>query len=166
MNLKHKKIDLSGLDLEIDIEAAKGFIDHRIEKKSPATQRIFDNQMKMALRAHECGMSPTELIDFTCNKGWTAININYTKSAVNREMQALSEIRGSHDDTQWNRFGNKSNQRDVLQINHNTHSLEAIDRPNEQGRDSSIQRSLPARTEGIDARNGGEHRHDDSSWDQ
>ena len=164
MNLKHKKIDLSGLDIEIDIEAAKGFIDHRIEKKSPATQRIFDNQMKMALRAHECGMTPTELIDFTCNKGWTAININYTQSAVNREMQALSEIRGTHDDTQWNRNG--INQRDVLSPNNDTHRLESGSRSDPRECNTSVQRFIPAGAENGDDRDGNKQRSDDTKWDQ
>ena len=164
MNLKHKKIDLSGLDIEIDIEAARGFIDHRIEKKSPATQRIFDNQMKMALRAHECGMTPTELIDFTCNKGWTAININYTKSAVNREMQALSEIRGTHDDTQWNRNG--TNQRDVLPPNNDTHRLESGSRSDSRECNTSVQRFIPAGAKSGNDRNGNKQRSDDTKWDQ
>ena len=64
MNLKHKKIDLSGLDIEIDIEAAKGFIDHRIEKKSPATQRekplvaILEQRTTMPCKSTVRTMSP------------------------------------------------------------------------------------------------------------
>ena len=89
--MKYKNIELDGLDLEIDIEAAKGFIDHRALKKKPLTQRAFDQAMVKALQAFQVGMTPTELIDFTCEKGWDGINLVYTAAAKNREMMAMQE---------------------------------------------------------------------------
>jgi hypothetical protein len=89
--MKKSKIDISGIDLEIEPEAAQDYVQHRINKGKPLTQRAFNNAMKSALRVHEVGMTPTELIDWTIEKGWDGINLNYTKSALMREGQAIIE---------------------------------------------------------------------------
>jgi len=89
--MKKTKIDISGIDLEIDPEAAQDYVEHRINKGKPLTQRAFNFAMKKALQAHEVGMTPTELIDWTIEKGWDGININFTKSALMREQQAIIE---------------------------------------------------------------------------
>ena len=86
------KISLAQLDLEIEQDAALSYIEHRKLKKKPLTQRAFDQAMKKALLAFEVGMTPTELIDWTIDKGWDGINIAFTKSALNREVQAIAEI--------------------------------------------------------------------------
>ena len=88
---KSTKIDYTGLDLEIEIEAAQSYVEHRINKGKPLTQRAFNQAMAMALRAHEVGMTPTELIDWTVTKGWDGINISFTKSALSRERIAEFE---------------------------------------------------------------------------
>ena len=88
------KISLAQLDLEIEQDAALSYIEHRKLKKKPLTQRAFDQAMKKALLAFEVGMTPTELIDWTIDKGWDGINIAFTKSALNREVQAVAEISG------------------------------------------------------------------------
>ena len=91
--MKYKNIELDGLDIEIDIEAAKGFIDHRINMKCPLTPRAFYQAMNESLRAFEVGMTPTELIDWTVTtKGWKGINIAYTKNALAGEFEALKNV--------------------------------------------------------------------------
>lgn len=88
---KNTKIDFTGLDAEIDIDAAKSYVQHRINIGKPLTQRAFDQAMKRALEAFEVGMTPTELIDWTVEvKGWQSINIAYTKNALESEMEALN----------------------------------------------------------------------------
>jgi hypothetical protein len=89
--MKKTKIDISGIDKGIDPEAAQDYVQHRINKGKPLTQRAFNQAMKKTLQAHEVGMTPTELIDWTIEKGWDGININFTKSALMREQQAIIE---------------------------------------------------------------------------
>ena len=93
--MKYKKIDLSGLDMEIDIEAAKSYIEFRIECKKPLTQRAFNQAMQTALQAYRVNMTPTELIDWTVAKGWHGININYTIAQLQKEQDAISSTRGT-----------------------------------------------------------------------
>jgi hypothetical protein len=76
------KIDFTGLDAEIELEAAKSYVQHRINIGKPLTQRAFELAMKKSLLAFEVGMTPTELIDFTVDKGWQGINIEYTRNAI------------------------------------------------------------------------------------
>lgn len=87
---KNTKIDFTGLDAEIDMEAAKSYVQHRVNLGKPLTQRAFDQAMNKALQAFQVGMTPTDLIDWTVDKGWQGINIAYTKSALESEMEALS----------------------------------------------------------------------------
>ena len=91
---KHKGIDLAGIDIEIDPDAAKSYIEHRILMKKPLTQRAFDQAMSASLEAYKVGMTPTELIDFTVHKGWSGINLAYTAKAKDGEVQAIAEIKG------------------------------------------------------------------------
>jgi len=88
---KATKIDYAGLDIEIELEAAQSYVEHRINKGKPLTQRAFNQAMKMALRAYEVGMTPTELIDWTVSKGWDGINLSYAKNALSRETMAEFE---------------------------------------------------------------------------
>jgi len=89
---KATKIDYTGLDIEIELEAAQSYVEHRINKGKPLTQRAFNQAMAMALRAHEVGMTPTELIDWTVGvKGWDGINISFTKASLSRETMAEFE---------------------------------------------------------------------------
>ena len=90
--MKYKNIELDGLDIEIDIEAAKSFIEMRAMKKKPLTQRAFDQAMKKALMAFQIGMTATEVIDYTVEKGWDGINLNYVTNARSREMMAIQEV--------------------------------------------------------------------------
>lgn len=91
--MKYKGIDLQDLDPSIEMDAAKSFIEHREINKKKLTQRAFSQAMKTALQAFKISMTPTELIDFTVNKGWAGININWTLNALNSEMIALERIR-------------------------------------------------------------------------
>lgn len=87
-----KKIDFSGLDMEISRKVAEEFLEYRnsMEKKYHIkTQGQFDRQMKKALKAHEVGMLPDELIEWTMDKNWVGININYTKNALSSEANSL-----------------------------------------------------------------------------
>lgn len=123
-----KKIDLSGIDPQIDPEAAQSYIDHRIGKKKPLTQRAFNLAMKKALKAPEVGMTPTELIDWTVDKGWDGINLNFTKSALGREMQAIKSLGVNNDildNTSWD-DGHGVSQSNVKAINGNLPGVEII----------------------------------------
>ena len=88
---KTTKIDYTCLDIEIELEAAQSYVEHRINKGKPLTQRAFNQAMSMALRAHEIMMTPTELIDWTVSKGWDGINLSYAKNALSRETMAEFE---------------------------------------------------------------------------
>ena len=87
--MKYKNIDLNGLDIEIDIEAAKSYIEHRALKKKPLTQRAFNQAMQKALLGFTIKMTPTEVIDYTVDKGWDGINLNYIVNARNNECTPL-----------------------------------------------------------------------------
>ena len=90
---KATKIDYTKLDPSIELEAAESYVEHRINKGKPLTQRAFNQAMGQAMQAHEVGMTPTQLIDWTVGvKGWDGINLTYTKSALSREMQAVCEV--------------------------------------------------------------------------
>lgn len=90
---KATKIDYTGLDPSIELEAAESYVEHRINKGKPLTQRAFNQAMGQAMQAHEVGMTPTQLIDWTVGvKGWDGINLAYTKSALSREMQAVCAV--------------------------------------------------------------------------
>jgi len=90
--MKFMKIELDGLDIEIDIEAAKSFIEMRAMKKKPLTQRAFDQAMKKSIMGFTVGLTATEVIDYTVEKGWDGINLNFITAAKGREMQAVQEV--------------------------------------------------------------------------
>lgn len=84
-------VNLGQLDVEISHDVAQEYYDYRqaMEKRYRLkTQGQFDRQMKIALRAHEVGMSPDDLILFTMDNNWVGINISYTKAALSRCRQA------------------------------------------------------------------------------
>lgn len=86
-------VNLGQLDVEISHDVAQEYYDYRqaMEKRYRLkTQGQFDRQMKIALRAHEVGMTPDELILFTIDKNWVGINISYTKAELHRQIQAGS----------------------------------------------------------------------------
>jgi len=96
--MKPKDINLECLaDLKddwgnkIEIDAAKSYIQHRINKKKPLTPRAFNQAMAKALNAYKVGMTPTELIDWTIDKGWDGINISYTMNSLAREKTAQQQ---------------------------------------------------------------------------
>lgn len=110
---KNTKIDFTGLDAEIDIEAAKSYVQHRVNLGKPLTQRAFDQAMKRALEAFHVGMTPTELIDWTVEvKGWQSINIAYTKNALEQERRAMASTNNKSNDLDNWINGN------VVEINH------------------------------------------------
>ncbi len=85
------KITLDNLPSNISIEAAQEFLDYRQampKDKRLNTQRAFDRQMKSALRSHEVGMTPDELIEFTIDRSWRGINVSYTKNWIAQNMKA------------------------------------------------------------------------------
>jgi len=83
--MKYKGIDLSGLDMEISEDIAKEFIEHREINKKKLTQGAFNRAMKTALKAFQIGMTPDELIEFTIDKGWQGINLEWAKNALMKE---------------------------------------------------------------------------------
>lgn len=89
---KNLKIDYSELNPAIELDAAESYVQHRINLGKPLTQRAFNQAMNKALCAHEVGMTPTELIDWTMDKGWQGINIAYTKNALAQEIKALTNV--------------------------------------------------------------------------
>lgn len=105
-----QKINLDFLGIEIPKDIAEEFIEHRKLIKKPLTQGAFKRQMKIALRAYEVGMTPDEIIEFTIDRGWQGINIEYTLAWQSRQMSAVQEAKtGSRsttleqelDDTSW-----------------------------------------------------------------
>lgn len=109
---KNTKIDFTGLDAEIDIDAAKSYVQHRINIGKPLTQRAFDQAMNKALQAFQVGMTPTELVDWTVDKGWQGINIAYTKNALEQERRAMASTNNKSNDLDNWINGN------VVEINH------------------------------------------------
>ena len=88
--MKHKNIELDGLDIEIDIDAAKSYIEFRALAKKPLTQRAFDQAMNKALEGFRVNMTPTEVIDYTVDKGWLGINLDWIASSKAKEMPVLN----------------------------------------------------------------------------
>lgn len=90
--MKYKGIQLDGLDIEIDIEAAKSYIEFRVMAKKPLTQRAFDQAMKKALMAFTINMTPTDVIDYTVEKGWQGINLEWITNAKQRETIQIPQF--------------------------------------------------------------------------
>lgn len=90
--MKYKKIDLGDFDKLIEVEAMESYIDFRISVKKPLTQRAFNQAMKTAVDgSKKLVMSPTEIIDYTVNKGWQGVNIGYIEASKVREMNMEHE---------------------------------------------------------------------------
>ena len=87
-------ISIENLPPQISSEVAQEFIEYRQamgKRYALKTQGAFDRQMKIALRAHEVGMTPDELIMWTIDQSWQGINISYTKNRISQIMQAESK---------------------------------------------------------------------------
>lgn len=97
MTTKYKGIDLAGLNLQIDIDLAKAFIDHRKSLKAPITQRAFDSAMKTALKsiqleAYDIRMTPNDVIAFVVDETtWRGINLTWIMNRVLDERLVKSK---------------------------------------------------------------------------
>ena len=111
---QNRIISIENLPPEISLEVAQEFIEYRQamgKRYALKTQGAFDRQMKIALRAHEVGMTPDELITWTIDQNWQGINISYTKNRINQIMQAECNATRTKDipvhrqltDTSWAR---------------------------------------------------------------
>lgn len=70
----------------MDKEAAKEFIDHRINLKARLTQNAFDRAMTAALKAsEELGITPEDAVRHTIDAGWKGINSNWLKRRLTNE---------------------------------------------------------------------------------
>jgi hypothetical protein len=86
-------ISIKNLPPQISAEVAQEFIEYRQamgKRYALKTQGAFDRQIKIALRAHEVGMTPDELIMWTIDQNWQGINISYTKNRISQIIQAES----------------------------------------------------------------------------
>ena len=90
--MKYRELDLTFIPDGIELDAIKSYIDFRCKIKKPLTQRAFNQAMAKALEAPSVGMTPTELIDFTVDKGWSGINLQYTANARVNEFEAASRV--------------------------------------------------------------------------
>lgn len=81
---KYKKLDLDRLPEGISNQAAKDFIDHRIELKARMTQKAFDLAMNEALKAGCIGITPDEAIHETIMAGWKGIKLDWLKNRIQK----------------------------------------------------------------------------------
>lgn len=91
VNNIYKGIDLKIAKEQINEKALKHLIDHRIAKKTAKTQHAFNLQLKQLLRAGEVGMTSEQLIDFTIEADWKAVNIDYTKNKLGNTNNAYQQ---------------------------------------------------------------------------
>lgn len=83
----YKKIDISEAALfNVSEDAAKELIEHRINKKSPFTQRAFVRALKQATKCTELGLTPDEAIEMTIDKGWSGVTFTYIKNEIERQQ--------------------------------------------------------------------------------
>ena len=81
----YRKIDIKQAAFYlVSDEAAKEFIDHRVNKKSPLTQRAFERAMKSAMKCCEFGISADETIELVIDKGWVGITVEYVRDELKR----------------------------------------------------------------------------------
>lgn len=88
-NLKEKttkrnmaKISFNNLPVEISIESAEAFIDHRKAIKKPLTQHAFNLSMIEAIKATNIGITPNQAIDETILAGWQTIKISWIQNRL------------------------------------------------------------------------------------
>lgn len=92
----YRKIDISKAAFyNVSEDAAKEYIDHRLNIKKPLTQRAFDRSLKKAVECERYGFKPDEAIEITVDKGWQGITPEYLAAEQSRRMQAVQEIQGS-----------------------------------------------------------------------
>lgn len=88
----YKKIDISqAVFFNVTEDAAKEYIDHRLNIKKPLTQRAFDRAMQKALECERLGVTPDEAIEITVDNGWQGITPEYIAAGQSRKMQAARE---------------------------------------------------------------------------
>jgi hypothetical protein len=97
----YKGLDLKPFEKDVSIEHLKHLIDHRITKKAKPTQHALKLQVKRLTRSQEVGMTPEELIDYTIEKNWIAVNIDYTKNDLNK-IKGLSHAKPTKNDSYVN----------------------------------------------------------------
>lgn len=107
-------LDLSEIPGSISLVVVSEFIEHRIKKKSPLTQRALDRALSAAVGAGErFGKSPNEIIEDVIDAGWQGINIAWlenryrsngngthqqdTRSRAKRVSDKLDEIAAAAD---------------------------------------------------------------------
>lgn len=68
------------VEMGIESEAIKAYIDHRKAKGSGTQQRTLEQNLDRALDAKKIGMTPTALVDETVDRGWVKIDVNWHKA--------------------------------------------------------------------------------------
>ncbi len=93
----YKKIDLTMLDL--DVEVAKEFIDHRINKRARLTQKSLERMIKKAQNISQVtGMSVEDIFTETIDAGWQGFRLEYFQ---NRRPEPKQRASGRLTDTCW-----------------------------------------------------------------
>lgn len=90
----YRKIDISQAAFyNVSEDAAKEYIDHRLNIKKPLTQRAFERSLKKAVECERYGFTPDEAIEITCDEGWQGITPEFIAAKHSRKMQAVQEAR-------------------------------------------------------------------------
>lgn len=86
----------------VDEDVALEFIEYR-EKiiEFPLTQNAFNRSMRTAFRCQDLGITPTQAVEITMDKGWRAVTYEYVARELASRRQALqqSELKNSNTST-------------------------------------------------------------------
>lgn len=87
----HKNIDLSEIPMfNVSEDAAKEYIDFRMQIKKPLTQRAFSRALKEAARCFDLGITASEALEITIDKGWQGVVYEYIKNELSRRGEAAN----------------------------------------------------------------------------
>ena len=84
------KLDLSeAVFCRVDEDAALAYIEHRKAMRKPLTQRAFDRAMRNAHKCESFGITATEAIDITMDKGWAGVTVEYIMRELENRRNAV-----------------------------------------------------------------------------
>lgn len=93
----YKNIDLTVINLDVDI--AKEFIDHRINKRARLTQASMERLVKKAITISEkTGMPVEDIFTETIDAGWQGFRLEYFQ---NRRPEPKQQAFERLTDTSW-----------------------------------------------------------------
>lgn len=89
----YKKIDLhSAVFANVSEEIAQEYIDFRISVKKPLTQGAFNRALNEAVKCESLGITASEAILMTIDKGWHGVTPEYIAKELNNRFEASAAV--------------------------------------------------------------------------